>query len=227
MYQIVLVVNLLICITLIGLVLLQRSEGGALGVGGGGGGGALMSGRGAANALAQMTSVAGGLFLVCSFLLTFIAQADRAGATRSIILNPPAQSAPASPAPAPAPQRESSLLPSLPSLSPAPAAAAPVQATPVSAQPQAVPSATAPAPTDAQTRAGPVQARVAAATQPPPVQPRVVTVTPRPQTPAPAQSTESRPRPRPPAAAVTQPVPESVDAPPSEPPRRERAGPDQ
>ena len=50
--MVVLTIHLLVCICLIGLVLLQRSEGGALGMGGGGGG-ALMSGRGAADALAQ------------------------------------------------------------------------------------------------------------------------------------------------------------------------------
>lgn len=220
MYTVVLVVNLLICVTLIGLVLLQRSEGGALGVGGGGGG-SLMSGRGAANALAQMTSVAGGLFLVCSFMLTFIAQADRGSASRSIILNPPAQSAPASPAP----QRDSSILPRL---GPTDASAAvPAEAAPASADE----SATAPAPTDAQTRAGPVQPRVAAAEQPPAPQPRAATPAPRPSAPAttaPQRSTASTETTRPRSApAVTQPVPESVDAPPSEPERRERAGPDQ
>ena len=62
MELVVLIIHLLVCICLIGLVLLQRSEGGALGMGGGGGG-ALMSGRGAADALAKMTSVAGGFFL--------------------------------------------------------------------------------------------------------------------------------------------------------------------
>ena len=48
---VILVVHILVSIVLVGVVLLQRSEGGALGVGGGGGGGGLMSGRGAAGAL--------------------------------------------------------------------------------------------------------------------------------------------------------------------------------
>jgi preprotein translocase subunit SecG len=46
---VVLIIHLVVCMCLIGLVLLQRSEGGALGMGGGGAS-ALMSGRGAADA---------------------------------------------------------------------------------------------------------------------------------------------------------------------------------
>lgn len=72
MALVILIVHLLVCVCLIGLVLLQRSEGGALGMGGGGGSGALMSGRGAADALARMTMVAGGFFLVTSFGLTIL-----------------------------------------------------------------------------------------------------------------------------------------------------------
>ncbi len=76
MELIILILHLVVCVCLIGLVLLQRSEGGALGMGGGGGGsGALMSGRGAADALARMTSVAGGFFLVTSLGLTFLSGA--------------------------------------------------------------------------------------------------------------------------------------------------------
>ncbi|MES1197071.1 MAG: preprotein translocase subunit SecG, partial [Pseudomonadota bacterium] len=67
----ILILHVIICIGLIGLVLLQRSEGGALGMGGGGGG-ALMTGRGAADALARMTSFAGGFFLVTSLVLTLL-----------------------------------------------------------------------------------------------------------------------------------------------------------
>ncbi|MGH6949912.1 MAG: preprotein translocase subunit SecG, partial [Vitreimonas sp.] len=102
MEVVVLGIHLLVCICLIGLVLLQRSEGGALGMGGGGGG-ALMSGRGAADALAKMTSVAGGFFLVTSLGLTVLSGAHASNDGRSVfdtIL--PQRSAPATPAPAPA-----------------------------------------------------------------------------------------------------------------------------
>jgi preprotein translocase subunit SecG len=73
MQMIVLSIHLVVCVCLIGLVLMQRSEGGALGMGGGSG--ALMSGRGAADALARMTQVAGGFFIVTSLLLTVISGA--------------------------------------------------------------------------------------------------------------------------------------------------------
>jgi preprotein translocase subunit SecG len=74
MQLIILSIHLVVCIALIGLVLLQRSEGGALGMGGGGAG-ALMSGRGAADALAKMTQVAGFFFLVTSLSLTVLSGA--------------------------------------------------------------------------------------------------------------------------------------------------------
>ena len=98
MELVVLSIHLLVCICLIGLVLLQRSEGGALGMGGGGGG-ALMSGRGAADALAKMTSVAGGFFIVTSLGLTLIAGAASTSG-RSVMDLLPAQTAPATTAPA-------------------------------------------------------------------------------------------------------------------------------
>lgn len=106
MELIVLSIHLLVCICLIGLVLLQRSEGGALGMGGGGGG-SLMSGRGAADALAKMTSVAGGFFLVTSLGLTMLSGAGDANAGRSVLDLIPEQSAPARPTPAtPTPQTQ-------------------------------------------------------------------------------------------------------------------------
>lgn len=99
MEVIVLSIHLLVCICLIGLVLLQRSEGGALGMGGGGG--ALMSGRGAADALAKMTQVAGGFFLVTSLGLTVLSGAGSANAPSVLDLVPqtsaPAITTPATP----------------------------------------------------------------------------------------------------------------------------------
>ena len=71
MENVLLVIHLLACLALIGVVLLQRSEGGALGIGGGGGGG-LMSGRGAANALTRATMVFATVFLVTSLTLSAI-----------------------------------------------------------------------------------------------------------------------------------------------------------
>mgnify|MGYP002625041581 FL=1 len=65
----------MVAAALVGLVLLQRSEGGALGIGGGGGGGGgFMSGRGAANLLTRVTALFAAAFFVTSILLTLIAQ---------------------------------------------------------------------------------------------------------------------------------------------------------
>lgn len=72
MENVLLVVHVITCIALIGVVLLQRSEGGALGIGGGGGGG-LMSGRGAASALTRTTMILAAVFFATSLTLTSIA----------------------------------------------------------------------------------------------------------------------------------------------------------
>ncbi len=70
MANVLLVVLLIISIILIGLILIQRSEGGALGIGGGGGGGGLMSGRGTADLVTRMTAIFGCAFLVVSLLIS-------------------------------------------------------------------------------------------------------------------------------------------------------------
>lgn len=68
---VILVIHILVSLVLVGVVLLQRSEGGALGIGGGGGGaGGLMSGRGTAGALVRATIIFGAIFFVTSLTLT-------------------------------------------------------------------------------------------------------------------------------------------------------------
>jgi preprotein translocase subunit SecG len=62
----------MVAIALIGVVLLQRSEGGALGIGGGGGGG-FMTGRSAGNALTKTTAVLAAAFFATSLVLTIMA----------------------------------------------------------------------------------------------------------------------------------------------------------
>ncbi len=75
MSVIILVIHLMIAIALVGSILLQRSEGGALGIGGGGGGGGgFMSGRGAASALTRTTTVLAFAFFVTSITLTLLAR---------------------------------------------------------------------------------------------------------------------------------------------------------
>jgi preprotein translocase subunit SecG len=72
---ILLVVMILISIALTGVVLLQRSEGGALGMGGGPSG--FMTARGAGNLLSAVTWWLAGAFFVCAILLTIVGNIDR------------------------------------------------------------------------------------------------------------------------------------------------------
>ncbi len=77
MENVVLIVHLILALCLIGVVLLQRSEGGALGIGGGGGG--LVSQRGAATALSKVTWVLAVGFLCTSITLTILAGGQSTG----------------------------------------------------------------------------------------------------------------------------------------------------
>ncbi|MEO1280634.1 MAG: preprotein translocase subunit SecG [Pseudomonadota bacterium] len=81
MATVVLVIHLMIAVALVAVVLLQKSEGGALGMGGGGsGGGGFLTGRGTANLLTRTTAALAGCFFMTSILLTIIANnSDRAG----------------------------------------------------------------------------------------------------------------------------------------------------
>ena len=99
------VVHVLIAIALVGVVLLQKSEGGALGMGGGGMSG-FMTGRSTANLLTRTTAILAALFFGTSILLVVLGNSTRA--PRSIIDEgggspltvPVAPGAPAVPAPA-------------------------------------------------------------------------------------------------------------------------------
>ena len=66
---------MIISIILTGLILIQRSEGGALGIGGGGGGG-LMSGRSATTSIARMTAILGALFIINCLALSVVYQIE-------------------------------------------------------------------------------------------------------------------------------------------------------
>lgn len=77
MFQFVLIIELLVTLAMIGAILLQRSEGGALGMGGGGGGGGgLMSSRGAGNALSRGTGILAAMFFLCSITLAILAKGE-------------------------------------------------------------------------------------------------------------------------------------------------------
>jgi preprotein translocase subunit SecG len=182
--------DILVCIALIGVVLLQRSEGGAFGMGGGPTG--LITTRGAGDLLTRTTWVLFSLFLALSVGLTLLGAHDRA--TSSVLerlklqqANPNALSRPATPPPAlpgqtpapltaPAPQGAAPQIAPQTAPPPAPEAAAPSAPRaaharrPAAAQPSA-PSLEAPAPQPAPTL------------EAPPPQPA-------PATPAPATSTQ-------------------------------------
>src|SRR5688500_13120244 len=89
------VIHLMVVLAMIGLVLLQRSEGGALGIGGGAGG--FMTGRGAGNVLTHATGVLAIVFFMTSIGLAFLARME--SRPSDIFDTLPGQSQPAAPAP--------------------------------------------------------------------------------------------------------------------------------
>ena len=86
MSNVLLVIHLMLALAMIGVVLLQRSEGGGLGIGGGGMGG-FLTGRGTANLLTRATAVLAAGFMLTSIGLTILASGS--GERRSIIDEPP------------------------------------------------------------------------------------------------------------------------------------------
>jgi len=77
MENVVLIIHLLLALGLIGVVLLQRSEGGGLGMGTGG----AVSTRGAATALGKVTWILAIAFICTSIALTIIAAQKSAGSS--------------------------------------------------------------------------------------------------------------------------------------------------
>jgi preprotein translocase subunit SecG len=115
MFAFLLIVQSLVAIALIGVILMQRSEGGGLGVGGSSSG--FMTARGAADFLTRSTSVLGGTFIVLSIVMAAIAGATRepvkidtslAGKTVS---QQPVQPAPIKPVPAPQQNQQAPAVP--------------------------------------------------------------------------------------------------------------------
>ncbi|HEY0212857.1 MAG TPA: preprotein translocase subunit SecG [Paenirhodobacter sp.] len=73
MENVVLSIHLILALLLIGVVLLQRSEGGGLGMGGSSSGTGVMTGRQAANALTKLTWALAAAFIITSMALTVLA----------------------------------------------------------------------------------------------------------------------------------------------------------
>src|ERR1700741_105344 len=111
------VIHVLIAIALVGVILLQKSEGGALGMGGGGMSG-FMTGRTTANLLTRTTAILAGAFFLTSILLVILSSPSKG--PRDFLGEGPG---PILPAPtAPAPSGPSQTAPALPSMPPTPAA---------------------------------------------------------------------------------------------------------
>jgi preprotein translocase subunit SecG len=102
MELVLLIVHLFIALALVGVILLQKSEGGALGIGGGGGMGGFLTARGAANLLTRTTTILAALFIITSLALAVIAAQKRDAPARPPA-EQPARTAPETPAPAPGP----------------------------------------------------------------------------------------------------------------------------
>ena len=105
MFAFLLIVQSLIATSLVATILMQRSEGGGLGVGGSSSG--FMTARGAADFLTRSTAILGGTFIVLSILMAAIAGASRepakidtslAGKTAPVQDARPVQPAPTAPA---------------------------------------------------------------------------------------------------------------------------------
>ncbi|WP_458790015.1 preprotein translocase subunit SecG [Yoonia sp. MH D7] len=105
MENVVLVVHLILALSLIGMVLMQRSEGGGLGIGGGGGG--ATGGRSGATAMGKATWILAIGFICTSIALTIIAAEKSAGSSVVDRLG----AAPVTQDGAPAPDLGESLLP--------------------------------------------------------------------------------------------------------------------
>ncbi|MDI3471570.1 MAG: Protein translocase membrane subunit SecG [Pseudolabrys sp.] len=98
MQHVVIVIHLMLVLALIGVVLLQRSEGGGLGIGSSDG---FMTSRGTANVLTRTTAILAGLFFATSLILSILAGWGRAPTSIIPAGQPAPASAPAPGAPAP------------------------------------------------------------------------------------------------------------------------------
>ena len=100
MTTVLLIIHLFVTLALIGVVLIQRSEGGGLGIGSSQGMGSFMSGRGTANLLTRTTAVLATVFMALSLTLALMNHGTT-GVAGSLLEGPPAPAAPAPAAPGP------------------------------------------------------------------------------------------------------------------------------
>ena len=94
MTTVLLIIHLFVTLALIGVVLIQRSEGGGLGIGSSQGMGSFMSGRGTANLLTRATAILATAFMALALALALLNRGT-GGVGRSILDTAPATSLPA------------------------------------------------------------------------------------------------------------------------------------
>jgi preprotein translocase subunit SecG len=111
---VLLIIHLFVTLALIGVVLIQRSEGGGLGIGTSQGMGSFMSGRGTANLLTRTTAVLAVIFMALSLTLALMDRGTT-GVSRSIFDTP--STGPTLPA---APATRPATTPATPAAPPAP-----------------------------------------------------------------------------------------------------------
>lgn len=137
METVLIVIHLLVVSALAVVVLLQRSEGGGLGLGGGGGPTGLFTGRGQANLLTRTTAILGAVFFATSLALSVLAARSNGSGSPldQIIQDRTAPAAPAAPG-APAPAQGQGVLDQLRGLPQQSLPAAPAPASPSPAAPK-------------------------------------------------------------------------------------------
>jgi preprotein translocase subunit SecG len=156
METVIIVIHLMVIVALIALVLMQRSEGGALGIGGGGN---FMSSRGQGNVLTRSTAILAAAFFATSIALTVVARLHERPS--SILDSVPSATAPAVPTQDGTGSGTGSgpgILDELQGVSrpaTAPDSAASAPAVPATAEPAASAPTTAPAATTPETPAAP------------------------------------------------------------------------
>ncbi|HET6184221.1 MAG TPA: preprotein translocase subunit SecG [Acetobacteraceae bacterium] len=128
MYDVLIAIHVFVTIALIGVVLIQRSEGGGLGVGTSQGMGSFMSGRGTANLLTRATAILATIFMGLSLAMAILNHST-SGVGGASILNAP--------------------MPTTSSAAPGQVGTVPAQPRPNAPPPRALPGPVAPAPSSA------------------------------------------------------------------------------
>lgn len=128
MATILLVIELFVTLALIGIVLIQRSEGGGLGIGGSQGMGSFMSGRGTANLLTRTTAILAAIFMALALVLALLGRGGGGGSILEGVTSapPPAHAAAPAPAKPAAPPASAPAKPAVPPAAP-PGPAVPTQ----------------------------------------------------------------------------------------------------